>query len=126
MQSKTLVIRLLTKFLLAAILLQAVAPVFSANKSGSDFQDNGWSEVCTVLGTKWVKQSTKLDDGDSTSAPHSALKHCLFCTSTEPIQSFDILGLNVESVSSAINIPVETFFVGLFSGHRILSRAPPQ
>jgi Protein of unknown function (DUF2946) len=114
-------LRWIAKFLLAAVLLQAMAPSWAVTKSqGSE----SLLEVCTAVGTQWVKQSTH--DSDQPSVDHhSAHKHCVFCSSTGAADSFDASKLLVNHFSSEVPSRFTSLVVQLFSGHSILSRAPP-
>ena len=123
-------IRLLAKFLLAAVLLQAVAPAMAAIIVQPANRGDGWSEVCTVFGTKWVKQSddsSKAEDSQKSSQSHNATDgHCIFCASTEAVAVFDASRFLAESASLATRTYANTLAARVFSGHSILSRAPPQ
>ena len=122
--------RQITKFLLVAVLLQAVAPSLAASKFKSAGNGNELSEICTVLGTKWIKQfdSGGLDQHDekSSKAHHDSSKHCVFCSSTEALASFNAFSY-LDEHPTLVNFSPSNFLVArVFSGHIILSRAPPR
>ncbi len=122
--------RLIARFLLAAVLLQAVAPALAASMVKSADRGDGWSEVCTVLGTKWVKQADgpiSYEDGNKSSqAHHDSDGHCIFCAATDAVAAFDASRLLDESASIATRSYANVIAARAFSGHSILSRAPPQ
>lgn len=122
--------RFIAEFLLAAVLLQAVAPALAASIVKPTSRGDGWSEVCTMFGTKWVKQSddpSKAEDSQRSSQSHNASDgHCIFCASTEAVALFDASRLLDESASLATRTYANTLAARVFSGHSILSRAPPQ
>ncbi len=122
--------RLIAKFLLAAVLLQATAPALAASIIKPTGRGNGWSEVCTVFGTKLVKQSDdprKAEDSQRSSQSHNASdEHCIFCASSEAVAVFDASRLLDESALLATRTYANTLAARVFSGHSILSRAPPQ
>lgn len=122
--------RQITKFLLVAVLLQAVAPSLAASKIKSAGNGNEWSEICTVLGTKWIKQfdSGGFDQRDekSSKAHHDSSKHCVFCSSTEALASFNAFSYLDEPPTLITFSPSSFLVAGVFSGHSILSRAPPR
>jgi hypothetical protein len=122
--------RLITRFLLAAVMLQAVAPALAASMLKSADRGDGWSEVCTVLGTKWVKQSDGpigSQNGNKLSqSHHGSDDHCMFCAATEAVAVFDASRLLAESASLSTRTYANAIAARAFSGHSILSRAPPQ
>jgi Protein of unknown function (DUF2946) len=122
--------RLIAKFLLAAVLLQAIAPALAASMTEPADRGDGWSEICTVLGTKWVKQSdssSSTKDSKKSSPSHYASDgHCIFCASTEALAVFDVSRLLDASACLATRTYADTLAARVFSGHSILSRAPPQ
>jgi hypothetical protein len=121
MKLNTAPLRWIAKFLLAAVLLQALAPAWASVKSvGAE----PLLEVCTTAGTQWIKQSTQLND-QSLLDHHSAYKHCVFCASTGAADTFDASKLFVNHSSSEVPSRFTLLVVRLFSGHSILSRAPP-
>jgi len=111
----------IAKFLLAAVLLQALAPAWAGVNTKST---EPLLEVCTTAGTQWIKQSTHHNDQSSLDH-HSAHKHCVFCASTGAADTFDASKLFVNHFSSEVPSRFTSLFVQLFSGHSILSRAPP-
>jgi len=121
MRFRTSPLRWIAKFLLAAVLLQAVAPAWAGanNKSPEPLL-----EVCTTAGTEWIKQSTQQND-QSSPDHHSAHKQCVFCASTGAADTFDASKLLVNHFSSEVPSRFTSLVVQLFSGHSILSRAPP-
>ncbi len=125
MKSSSSLIRWIARYLLAAILLQAVGPALAAAKSNADGEVNRWTEICTVLGTKWVKQSVDHDEKSSASK-HLSDGHCLFCASTEAVNAFDVTRFLAEASSSTTIAETTTQTDHRFSGHSILSRAPPR
>jgi hypothetical protein len=121
MKLHTAPLRWIAKFLLAAVLLQALAPAWaSINSKGSD----PLLEVCTAAGTQWIKQGIDKND-PSMLDQHSAHKHCVFCASTGATDAFDASKLLVNHISTEVPSRFISLFVRLFSGHSILSRAPP-
>ena len=85
MKRHTTPVRWIAKFLLAAVVLQALAPAWAGvNNKGTE----PLLEVCTTAGTQWIKQSTHHNDQSSLDH-HSAHKHCVFCASTGAADAFD-------------------------------------
>ena len=129
MFSRTLY-QLVTKFLIAAVLLQSITPALAAGMAPSPASHEGWAEICTVLGTKWVKQNVdKSFDKRGEKLPldqHSGSDHCIFCMSTGALDAFDASNLKDEVRASSIFTYADTLAARAFSGHSILSRAPPQ
>ena len=130
MKVSTSLFRLIARFLLAAVLLQAVAPALAASMLKSADRGDGWSEVCTVFGTKWVKQAdgpgSSKDDTKSSQGHHGSDGHCIFCAATEAVAVFDASRLLDDSASIATRAYADAIAARTFSGHSILSRAPPQ
>jgi len=121
MKFRTSPLRWIAKFLLAAVLLQALAPAWAgANNKNTE----PLLEICTTAGTQWVKQSTHQNDQSSLDH-HLAHKQCVFCSSTGAADAFDASKLLVNHFSSEVPSRVTSLVVQLFSGHSILSRAPP-
>jgi hypothetical protein len=121
MKLNSATLRWIAKFLLAAVLLQSLAPAWAGvNNKGNE----PLLEVCTTAGTQWIKQSTHHNDQSSLDH-HSAHKHCVFCASTGAADTFDASKLFVNHFSSEVPSRFTSLFVQLFSGHNILSRAPP-
>ncbi len=122
--------RQITKFLLVAVLLQAVAPALAATKVKSAGNGSGWSEICTVLGTKWIKQSDsgslEQHDEKSSKADHDSSEHCVFCFSTEALPLFKAPSYRYEHPTLVTFSPSKFLVARVFSGHVILSRAPPR
>jgi hypothetical protein len=121
MKLNSATLRWIAKFLLAAVLLQALAPAWAGVNTKST---EPLLEVCTTAGTQWIKQSTHHNDQSSLDH-HSAHKHCVFCASTGAADTFDASKLFVNHFSSEVPSRFTSLFVQLFSGHSILSRAPP-
>jgi hypothetical protein len=121
MKLNSATLRWIAKFLLAAVLLQALAPAWAGVNTKST---EPLLEVCTTAGTQWIKQSTHHND-QSLLDHHSAHKHCVFCASTGAADTFDASKLFVNHFSSEVPSRFTSLFVQLFSGHSILSRAPP-
>jgi hypothetical protein len=121
MKLHTAPLRWIAKFLLAAVLLQALAPAWAgANNTSTE----PLLEICTTAGTQWIKQG--IDNNDPPSIDHHAAhKHCVFCSSTGAADTFDASKLLVNHFSSEVPSRFTSLFVQLFSGHSILSRAPP-
>jgi hypothetical protein len=115
-------LRWIAKFLLAAVLLQALVPAWASVNTKATSEP--LLEVCTTVGTQWIKQSTHHNDQSSLDH-HSAHKHCVFCASTGAADTFDASKLLVNHFSSEVPSPFTSLVVQLFSGHSILSRAPP-
>ena len=121
MKLHTAPVRWVAQFLLAAVLLQALAPAWAA----ATRDDRGpWSEVCTTAGSKWIKQSVQHEEQSSIDHA-SSHSHCVFCSSTGASDSFDASGLLSHHTNSKIISEPALVFIGVFSGHSILSRAPP-
>ena len=121
MKLNTAPLRWIAKFLLAAVLLQALAPAWAGASSKST---ESLLEICTTAGTHWIKQAA--DNNDSSLLDHqSAHKHCVFCASTGAADSFDASKLLVNHTSSDVISKCALPLVRVFSGHSILSRAPP-
>lgn len=118
-------LRWIAQFLLAAVLLQALAPVWAGVK-GSAGQP--LLEICTAVGTQWIKQGDQpsAQTSDQSSVDHSSShQHCVFCASTAAVDAFDASPLLVKHTSSDVLSDLAMFLVGTFSGHSIRSRAPP-
>ena len=114
-------LRWIAQCLLAAVLLQSLAAAWAGvNNKGNE----PLLEVCTTAGTEWIKQSTHHND-QSSPDHHSAHKHCVFCASTGAADTFDASKLLVNHFSSEVPSRFTSLVVQLFSGHSILSRAPP-
>lgn len=121
MKPHTAPLRWIAKFLLAAVLLQALAPAWAGVSSKGT---EPLLEVCTSTGTHWIKQGINNNDPSSIDQ-HAAHKHCVFCASTGAADTFDASKLLVNHFSSEVPSRFTSLFVQLFSGHSILSRAPP-
>ena len=121
--------RLVAKFLFAALVPQAIAPALAANIVKPVGGDDGWTEVCTVFGTKWINQAYithGTNESEKSSKSHDASAgHCIFCASTEALAVIDVARLVDESDSLATQTYANTPAARVFSGHSILSRAPP-
>lgn len=122
-------LRWIAHFLLAAVLLQALAPAWAVVRGSPD---KPLLEICTVVGTQWIKQGAQSSDQpsaqtlDQSSTDHSSShKHCVFCASTAAVDPFDVSNLLVNHTSSDVVSLSAMPLVGIFSGHRIRSRAPP-
>jgi hypothetical protein len=114
-------LRLIAQFLLAAILLQALVPAWAGVKSSAG---KPLLEICTAVGTQWIKQGAQA--GDQPSIDHSSSStHCVFCASTAAVDTFDASKLLVNHTSSDVLTESAMPLVGVFSGHSIRSRAPP-
>lgn len=121
MKLHTAPLRWIAKCLLAAVLLQALAPAWAGINAKSA---ETLLEVCTTSGTHWIKQG--IDNNDPSSIDqHAAHKHCVFCASTGAADTFDASKLLVNHFSSEVPSRFTSLFAQLFSGHSILSRAPP-
>ena len=121
MKLHTTPVRWIAQFLLAAVFLQALAPAWAATTR----DDRGsWSEVCTTAGSKWIKQSAQHEDQSSVDHA-SSHKHCVFCSSTGASDSFDVSKLLAHHTNSKVISEPALLFIEVFSGHSILSRAPP-
>ena len=121
MKLHTTSLRWFAKFLLAAVLLQALAPAWAGV---SNKRTESLLEICTTAGTHWIKQA--VDNNDPTVLDHhSAHKQCVFCASTGAADTFDASKLLVNHFSSEVPSRFTSLVVQLFSGHSILSRAPP-
>jgi hypothetical protein len=129
MKSNSSLFRSVAKFLFAAVLLQAVAPALAASIVKPADRGDGWSEICTVFGTKWVKQSdspsSTKDSKKSSQNHYTSDGHCVFCASTEALAVFDVSRLLSASARLATCTYADTLAARVFSGHSILSRAPP-
>ena len=118
-------LRWIAHFLLAAVLLQALAPAWAGARGSAD---KPLLEICTAVGTQWIKQGEKssAQSSNQSSTDHSSShKHCVFCASTAAVDPFDASNLLVNHASSDVVSPSAMLLVGIFSGHRIRSRAPP-
>ena len=129
MKRHTNSLRWITHFLLAAVLLQALVPVWAGGRGSAD---KTLLEVCTATATQWIKQGAQASDQttdlttDQSSIDHSpSHKHCVFCASTAAVDPFDASNLLVNHTSSNIVSVSAVPLVGIFPGHRIRSRAPP-
>jgi len=125
MKLQTNFLRWISHFLLAAVLLQALAPVWAGVRGSVD---KTLLEVCTSAGTQWIKQGAQpsAQTTDPSSIDHSSShKHCVFCASTAAVNSFDASTFLVNHTSSNVVSVTAVALAGIFSGHRIRSRAPP-
>jgi hypothetical protein len=114
-------LRWIAQFLLAAVLLQALVPAWAGVKSSAG---KPLLEICTAVGTQWIKQAAQASDQPS--IDHSSShKHCVFCASTAAVDTFDASKLLVNHTSSDVLTESALPLVGVFSGHSIRSRAPP-
>ena len=114
----------IAKFLLVAIMLQAVLPAFAAQHNAKNgLSAAGWIEVCSAQGSKWVAQ-----DNHSLPAQHASVHadHCVFCSATGASAEFDATRYIPPSnlTSSVVNITIHDA-ASVYAGHAILSRAPP-
>ena len=114
----------IAKFLLVAIMLQAVLPAFAAQHNAKNgLSAAGWIEVCSAQGSKWVAQ-----DNHSLPAQHASVHadHCVFCSTTGASAEFDATRYIPPSdlTSSVVNITTHDA-ASVYAGHVILSRAPP-
>ena len=114
------VTRWIASYVLAALLLQVMAPLFAQSR-GHD--EASWTEICTVSGTKWVHE--RADDGSAPAGKHNVAEHCVFCLAGTPPDAQDPTR-HLPLAPSAFALPQasDDLFVS-FSGHRIRSRAPP-
>ena len=116
--------RRIAKFLLVAIMLQAVLPAFAAQQNSKNgLSAAGWVEVCSAQGSKWVAR-----DNHSLPAQHASAHtdHCVFCSATGASAEFDATRYLPPSdlTSSVVNITIHDA-ASVYAGHVILSRAPP-
>ncbi len=129
MKSNSSLFRLVAKFLFAAVLFQAVAPALAASIVKPASRYDGWTEVCTVFGTKWVKQADSshgTNGSEQQSESHDASAgHCIFCASTEALAVIDVARLVDKSALLAIQTYANILAARVFPGHSTLSRAPP-
>jgi hypothetical protein len=116
--------RRIAKFLLVAIMLQAVLPSFAAQHNAKNgLSASGWVEVCSAQGSKWVAQ-----DNHPGSSQHASAHadHCVFCSATGAGAEFDATRYIPPSdiTSSGVQI-TQHDAASIYAGHVILSRAPP-
>ncbi len=115
------VTRWIASYVLAALLLQVMAPLFAQSR-GHDA--NAWTEICTVTGAKWVKDQS-VDNGVPVGSKHSANEHCVFCMATTPPDAHDLTRhLPLPAASFALLQAADDDVIS-YSGHHIRSRAPP-
>jgi len=117
-------LRLISRFLLAALLLQVVFPVFAAQQNvKKGWFHTGWVEICSAQGSKWVAQ-----DNHTSPAQHASAHtdHCVFCSATGAGAEFDVTRYVSpgDLTSSVVNITTHDA-APVYAGHVILSRAPP-
>lgn len=112
-------LRLISRCLIALLLLQAALPSWAAFGSSSKA---GWIEICAAGGIQWVK----LAQPDSQPADHqTAHDHCLLCASTGATPDFDAWAyLDAQRRDEAILLHPQSVPCW-YAGHSILSRAPP-
>ena len=116
--------RRIAKFLLVAIMLQAVMPAFATQHNAkSGLSAAGWVEVCSAQGSKWVAQDNHPGSSQHVSA-HA--DHCVFCSTTGAGAEFDATRYIPprDLSSSVVNITTHDA-ASVYAGHVILSRAPP-
>ena len=116
--------RRIAKFLLVAIMLQAVLPAFATQQNSKNgLSAAGWVEVCSAQGSKWAVQ-----EHHSSPAQHASAHtdHCVFCSTTGASAEFDATRYIPPSdlTSSVVNITIHDA-ASVYAGHVILSRAPP-
>lgn len=110
----------MARFLVAALFLQLVAPAVGSWIYGAD----RWIEICTAAGAKFVAAPTN-DKGQRPTDKH-AKDHCALCSVTGALNEFDAkqyllaVAPHASPQDHAIESPI-----GGYSGHAILSRAPP-
>ncbi len=124
MKHSSINFRRIAKFLLVAIMLQAVLPASAAQHNVKNgLSAAGWVEVCSAQGSKWVAQ-----DNHSLPAQHASAHtdHCVFCSATGASAEFDATRYIPPSdlTSSVVNITTHDA-ASVYAGHVILSRAPP-
>lgn len=112
-------LRLISRCLIAILLMQVALPSWAAFGSASKA---GWMEICAASGIQWVK----LAQPDSLPADHStAHEHCLLCASTGATPDFDARAhLDAQLRDETITFQPQAAH-RWYAGHSILSRAPP-
>lgn len=113
-------LRRFARLLLAALLLQAIAPALATSFKN----DQHWVEVCSTSGPKWVS----VDDAASASDAdgHSSGKHCLFCLASPALIEFDAPAFAGTREPVAFSAPAAFPPVSILQiGRTIRSRAPP-
>jgi hypothetical protein len=115
------IFRQVTRFLLAALLLQSGVTAWAINKVSGDSHR---IEICTSSGTKWVQTTTA--DGKSIPVSHDASQHCVFCNIAGTGLEFNVSDfLSFHSSQYQTVLPTCSDLVIQFLGHSKLSRAPP-
>ncbi len=115
------VTRWIASYVLAALLLQVMAPLFAQSRVNGA---QAWTEICTVAGTNWVEDSST-DSSLPVGSKHGAGEHCVFCLAGTPPDAQDP-ARHLWLPSSSYALPQEFDAVVIsFSGHDIRSRAPP-
>jgi hypothetical protein len=115
------IFRQVARFLVAALLLQAVLPAWAINKVTSGSHS---IEICTSTGTKWIQTSSA--DSQSFPSSHDASQHCVFCSTTGASNEFnagDFLSFHASQYQTALI--TDSDFIVQFLGHSKFSRAPP-
>jgi len=108
----------LSRWLVAALLLQSLMPAMAGMRSGDGMR---WAEVCVSSGVKWVQMS----DASQAQFSHVAADHCVLCAATGAADEFDVSAYLSDVATDSPSIrrdrtPVLTFFA-----FQRQSRAPP-
>lgn len=111
---------LISRLLIAVMLLQLALPSWAAFSS---MGKAGWIEVCATGGIKWIKLSDA--DASGASSSHSQSDHCLLCASTGAAPEFDAQRFLSASFLEETSVHWLEPAYRRYSGHAILSRAPP-
>jgi hypothetical protein len=113
--------RWIASYVLAALLLQVMAPLFAQSRT---HDSQPWVEICTVTGTQWVQDRAD-DSGAPVGSKHSVSEHCVFCLAATPPDAPDLTG-HLPIPASGFALPLASDdFIASFSGHQLRSRAPP-
>lgn len=110
--------KLLSHWLLAALLLQSLMPAI-AGAHGTD--SARWIEVCVSSGVKWVPMA---DDSGPVSS-HSASDHCALCAATGAAPEFDARPYLAAFSTFPLPSPPDRTLIRTFTAFHQLSRAPP-
>ena len=109
----------LSRWLLAALLLQCLMPAIASVRAADSAR---WIEICVSSGVKWVQMA---DAADAQSA-HTAADHCVLCAATGAAPEFDVRDYLSDSATDMPSIRRDRTPVLTFSAFQQQSRAPPK
>lgn len=112
-------VRLVSRLLIAALLLQVALPSWAAFGTPAKAS---WMEICAAGGIQWVKVAK---DSAAAAETHVSGEHCLLCAATGAVSGFDaaqhLHPWLRDEAATRTPWPAHR----RYAGHAILSRAPP-